>query len=45
MEEIYDSWMDDDDGTYTDEQGIPFWVREEQEDEYRAWEERGHQTP
>jgi hypothetical protein len=39
MEE-YDGWMDDDDGTYTDENGIPFWDLEQREDEYRAWEER-----
>jgi hypothetical protein len=40
MEEMYmyDGWLEDEDSSYTDEQGIPFWVREEQEDELRAWE-------
>jgi hypothetical protein len=28
----------DDDGTYTDENGVPFWDLEAREDEYRAWE-------
>lgn len=37
MDEIDETWNDDDD-TYTDENGIPFWVIERQEDELRAWD-------
>lgn len=38
MDEIFDAWFEDDDGTYTDENGIPFWVVDQQEEELRAWE-------
>jgi hypothetical protein len=38
MDEMYDGWMDDDDGTYTNENGVPFWDLERQEEELRAWE-------
>jgi hypothetical protein len=40
MDEIYyDGWLEDD-GTYTNENGVPFWDLERQEEELRAWEER-----
>jgi len=42
MDEFYDSWADEDD-TYTDENGIPYWELEEREEEYRVWENRNEE--